>query len=882
MLRHERGVGIQLAIDHPVALRGAALHGEVPVTAVVVVPGARAVVEHGIELLRVLRNGHRHAPHAVGRDPLHRHVGQHGLPLVDAVVQIDAAGALQRTARRVVGDGHALAGLDRARTHRDHLATTAATTAAGRAFTDPDVHDRASRDIATRIDRLDVVVQERAANARDVRVHAVRDPLRHLEEVDATEVVDVLRREGRRRHRYRGPRTDLGPAREGLVLRARQRVGAVHVLAPLQRDRLQAADVVHEAPHREVAVIGVLRVAVRTAVVHAAGVPRPALRVPDRRGRRLGGSGAHDGGRVLKGLVAGDRGLDFHVERGAVIHVAGVQRAEEEVPGAFGRRGRTAWIEDLRGAHRAARGGAQVIGRADPVLCRGDDGPVADVFRPTVDDVDLALRVDRRPVPVEELRRTEVALGVDPCAVLHVHEIRGRHGVRIEVLLDHAGHEARTHGLAHEVRHRLGVVGVPAAPCVVAVMGEHHEHRARRIVRGRQLLQPLHAQRRVAVLPAQALAARHDDDRTRRAGFGVHPLRAMREVGPRQRLGRAAAPADRDAIERRRGTVDLVGLVGWIAVHPARSELHREVGIGARDLLTAHERPLDSLLLQDRDQALAEGHLAGEEALADAGVRAPHARVGLLVEADVHAHRIVIAQRQERMVIRELHDVHARPRRRTGVGERVAGLSPRIDPERAVPELPTRLGERLDVGDEPTAEADLRAALGGPGDRVHGVARAVLVGRHSVIEPEDRTKVVRGIRCAPVAAQDRLPGTLVTVRSARLLVGPVDRLLKVPQVGEVHAFGHHRGADERSPGERGGAEHGGRSAWHDRRVDHGSHDANPHFAQPARRPDMPLTPDADKTTCPDPDHSAADTGRCGSATRTSGRWARRPMSWRSS
>ncbi len=674
--------------------------------------------------------------------------------------------------------------------------------------------DRALAHIAARVGRLDVVVDELRPHADDLRVPLVRDRGGHLAEVDAGVVEDIARGERAPRHRDRLPRAHARAARVELVLVRRQRIHAVVVEPVLEHDALGARHIVHEGPHREVAVRDELLVAVHRAEVHRARIPRETLRNPHgrRHGVGRGRRGADHALRLEDRLVACDRRLHLHVERGAVVHVARVQRAEVEVPRALACAARGGRRQDLRVAHgQALRRVDRLRGRHE-VLRGGDDGPVADVLGPAVRDVDLAVLQRRRPVPVEELRAAEAAVRVHPRTVLDMHDIRGRHGMIGEVFLDDRRAIALRLRGRHEVRHRLHVVRESAAPGVVAIVREHDEHRALWIRKRLERAELAHAHRVVAVEPAEVLRAGDDGDEALGARLGVHMLRAVRRERKRHRLRGRAAARDRDAAVVRLRRVDLVGLVRRIAVDAARTEHHGEIGARARDLLARDEGPVDAGLCEIRDQPRRERHLAREEPARLRLPRAPRLRIDLLVEREFLADRVAVDQRQERVVERELHDVHARLVRARCVRLPAARLAPGREPRRRVAELAARLREALDVRDEAARVRHLRARLGRPRDRRHRVAWPRLVRRHAVGQPEDAAQVVLGVRRARVLAQDRLPRTLVALR-ARLAVGPVDRLLHVPEVGEVRLLvrlgerWHVRAACERERGcERGRAE----------------------------------------------------------------------------
>ena len=649
--------------------------------------------------------------------------------------------------------------------------------------------DRTALHVALGVGGLHVVVHQLAGDAGDATHATLGDGARHLEEVDAAVVQRVARGEVGHGHGHIDPCANLRSTRVGLVLVAGQRIGAIGVDAVLQRDGGQAAHVVHEGPHREVAGHGLRLVLVGRAEIQAARIPWPALWKPDRGTgaiERAAADRAHGGG---VRLVARDGGLHLHVERGAVVHVARVQRAQEEVPCLLAGATGCHRTQHMAHAHGQAGVGLDLLGGVDQILACRDHRPVADVLGPAVVHVHVAAGVHGRPVPVQELRRAEVAVGVHPRAVLNMHDIVRGHGPVVQVLLHHGGHVARRVCLRHDVGHRLHVVAVAAAPGVVAVVGQHGQHRAIRRVLRLQRVQLRGGQRVVAVKPAQALRAGHHDHAALRAGGGVHVLGAVRRERHRHRFGGCAAATDAEAEPVGAVRVQLIGLVRWIAVHAAAAQLQRKVRTRATDLLAAHEGPLDAGFLQQRNDALAEGHLAREEALRDRRRGAERLGVDLLVQRQFLADGGVVHQRQQRMMEAELHDVHARHVGAAGRGGPVACLAPAAVPVGAVAELAARFGETLDVLDQSAAEAHLRAGFGAPADAVHAVARSVLVRGHAIIQSEDGAEIVRRVCGATITSLDALPGALV----ARAVgIGPVDGLLHVPQPGQVQLFGGRR------------------------------------------------------------------------------------------
>jgi hypothetical protein len=141
---------------------------------------------------------------------------------------------------------------------------------------------------------------------------------------------------------------------------------------------------------------------------------------------------------------------------------------------------------------------------------------------------------------------------------------------------------------------------------------------------------------------------------------GVDVLGALRGERLRVGLGGRAAAGDLDAVVVVGSRVDLVGRVRRVAVDAARAEDDGEVLVGAADLLGADDGPVDALLVEDLDQAGAEGHLAREEARGLRGGVAPGAGVDVLVGLDLLALGGLADQRHEGVVEGEDDDVEAR------------------------------------------------------------------------------------------------------------------------------------------------------------------------------------------------------------------------------
>jgi len=111
-----------------------------------------------------------------------------------------------------------------------------------------------------------------------------------------------------------------------------------------------------------------------------------ALRNPDGRRRRICGTIADHCVGVLHGLVARNCGFDLHVQRSAIVHIAGVEGSQEVMPCPLGGSGARIRIQNPMNVHAAC----DLLGRIHAVLRGGDYRPVAFVLRPAAGDVDLA------------------------------------------------------------------------------------------------------------------------------------------------------------------------------------------------------------------------------------------------------------------------------------------------------------------------------------------------------------------------------------------------------------------------------------------------------------------------------------------------------------
>jgi len=211
---------------------------------------------------------------------------------------------------------------------------------ASRAFvlaTDVNVVDGAFVDVALGVGGLDVVVHQGVLEAGDFGVVEVGDSGGQDEEVDFGVVAVEGGVEDLLGHAEGSPGADLVASGVGVVVDAGDGVEAVDVGAVLEDHGLDAADVEGVGPDVEVGGVGDLLVSVLGAEADSAGVVGEALGGEDGgRGVVHAGVGVEDLLREVDGDVTGQRGLDLHVDGGAVVHVSAVVGGHEVVPCPFG------------------------------------------------------------------------------------------------------------------------------------------------------------------------------------------------------------------------------------------------------------------------------------------------------------------------------------------------------------------------------------------------------------------------------------------------------------------------------------------------------------------------------------------------------------------
>ena len=576
-------------------------------------------------------------------------------------------------------DGHGVTRDRRSRGHRHRPAgaPAAGTSAAARA--DIDVLDGRLVSVAVRVRRADIVVHERVRDGRDLRVIVVR-------------------------HVFRGVAAGVGGAApghaEGLP-RARARAAGISfenivgrrvraVVADEQADIRDARNIVGVGPDPETGVrLDDRLVAVLHAEVRAAGIPRMPLRQEHRRRRGVPGSVRQNGIHVPAGVGLRDDGALAFVGGAAVIHEAAVEARQIIMPAEFHavrRRGIAARIAHLVHARRDA---GNLLRRLHPVFRRDDHAPVvalAGDAEAGVNHIRAVRRVARRPVPVDETRRTHVAVRKHPAAVLDMnHVVRGRRKI-VDELLNGRRLVAVADGGAGHLADPLLVIARTAAPRIVAVVRAQHERRLGRIVDGGERRDQPQIPSAVTILPAEHLVARREDDGAGVAGIRVNVTGVMQLKTKRHHLRRRAAAVngERAVAARALRRVDLVRRIRQIAHLAATAGDDGHVRAGARQMVVGDDRPRDAHLVQDRNHVFRETSFSGKITARERHARAPKNLHLPLLDCQFHLERLVADERRHRVMIGEVDNVHARlaAARRPGARGGVAAV-----PAAAVAEL---------------------------------------------------------------------------------------------------------------------------------------------------------------------------------------------------
>ncbi len=330
----------------------------------------------------------------------------------------------------------------------------------------------------------------------------------------------------------------------------------------------------------------------------------------------------------------------------AVIDEAAVEAAQVVVPAQLHRVGSGA--EAARVAHLVKiRGHAgNLLRRLDAVLGGDDDPPVVGLVAGAeagIHHVAAAGRVARRPVPVNEDGRAEIAVRIDPAAVFDMDDVIGGGREFLQELLDRGGFVAARARLAGKVLDPFHVVGMAPAPGVVAVVGAHDQRRLGGVVASIEGIQQIQAPGTVAVFPAEHLVARHKDHLRLGAGLRVHVARVMQLKAKGHDLGGRAATINRDAliIASALCRVELVGPVGQVAVLAAGADHDREVRASPRQVCIGDDRPVNAHALEDGDHPLGETGFGREVAAREGGSGGPEDFHLPPVNPELHLQRLV-------------------------------------------------------------------------------------------------------------------------------------------------------------------------------------------------------------------------------------------------
>jgi hypothetical protein len=516
------------------------------------------------------------------------------------------------------------------------------------------------------------------------------------------------------------------------------------------------------------------RIAPETAAAVSAWIVRQALGQPDRRRGFVAAAGDDRVGRG-DGPIAGQRGLDLHVQRGAVVHVAAFVTRQQEMPGALGGIGAAEGVDDLL----RVDGADDVSGRLDTVLRSGQNGPVALVLGPTARDIERAGLVHKRPVPVDELGTAEIAVRVDPAAVLDVNDVSGRHRVLGQIAGHGCGRVTRRGRRVAELRHVFVVVAVTAAPGVVAIVREQDEHRTRGVVGPGDLIDAAGPEGRVPFLPAHGVRSRnHDDLRDDSAlRFDVFGSVGREAIG----VGNLEGDTSRDEVGGPvvlRG-VDPIGRVGGIAV--VLIGVVGIVGAGSGDVQVRHDSPRDSGFDQGGNQTFAEAGLGRKESRREIVVP-PGVVVDGFLAGEFHSKGVIVHQRGDAVMKSDKDRFQTRAAAR---GQPAAGLTVvRVPVRRVTPSVPVVITQAEEILDQRAGEGDLGARLWEIQDQGDGVPGVPLIVRHPVVLVEDRKDIVLAM-----SEGDGLIRDLIATGRPSACVRPVDGLMHVPQISGVHSGG---------------------------------------------------------------------------------------------
>mmetsp|Transcript_16776 Transcript_16776/g.42127 ORF Transcript_16776/g.42127 Transcript_16776/m.42127 type:complete len:441 (+) Transcript_16776:112-1434(+) len=425
-------------------------------------------------------------------------------------------------------------------------------------------------DISCLVGGFDIVVDEDVGETLNMNVVLISDRIGKNKEIDGRLVVHVAFRHFSVDHREFLP---IGHTRSkgglvhfvGIVT---ERVDTIIINTVVEVDTRDTGHIVDESP--DIEVLCHLRVLIlpERACTICTRVPGKPLESPH------GGRGliiaVLCGGKSFPCMincgVARNRLLYRHIQYSTVVHVSRCERGEEEMPGnlCFGsiRRG----LLYFRWAGLAN----SILRLKHVILCSCDHSPVSLLQCPPILDIKAPCLIEKRPVPVHELRCAEIAVSVHPCPIFNVNDIVVINRVVTQVLLDGGGVVALRGGITHEARYTLHVVGVASTECVVSIVCEENEHGVVFIVVLRNVVDISGIVACITIIPGHGHGCWHHRDGVLLARFGVSMLGLMRGEGEGHRIvGRAAARYRlRKPVVLLR--VDLVGGVGRVVVVTSR------------------------------------------------------------------------------------------------------------------------------------------------------------------------------------------------------------------------------------------------------------------------------------------------------------------------
>ena len=707
----------------------------------------------------------------------------------------------------------------------------------------PNVLDVGFVDIAQRIGRLDVVVEELVAEVGQRRVVDLGEVVVGNDRIGPQggvedEVVDLsgVGRRGVERgarlgqhalgHVDRDPLADFVPAGVDFVLVRRERIDAVVVDADFELHVAlgDTIDVISVGPNveprghflQEVVVVDVRLVVEPTESV-GAGVVGEALGLEDRgRGFVLRDAGRrHEVLQSVDRVPRGQSRLDLVVvAEAAVVIEAGVEALQVNVPGEFDvvgagpraipiiRRGDFPRLDIAAFLAQDLLGGFQPVGP-------GHEWSVAEKFEREARcfHVDLRAGVRRlaavghgrhgRLDPLEEVRGSVTHLGKNPRTVLDVRVVGHTAFGRVDEVLRRGRLVTAIGRFSEELRCGFEPRAGAAAPRVVAV-GRGNDDDRHTGVRGDMVGDLADAFIGVTVAVGEDVVRGHGIHFLFLAGLGIDIFDPVQPVGEGRDVPRGIAGVG-FAEPPLAGIVETVGdLVGAIG----RAGLDVEVAFGIRlvvvaragaaDVMAGHQRPLQTLIDQHINEMTRVAHLRWEKALRMVGeirISAPGFPPCLLEGLDFFTKNRLRQQRTERVVVSETEHVHAGRAGRRLPSARLAETRVPITPVTEV----AAAAELADVVDQRAriTYAEAAATIDG-GQRI---ARTSLVGAFAVVETENVGEIVLRmlLRTDPAVIlrglhHDGVPRVLpaLGLRTIAIPLRPIKRLVIVPEPGNVN------------------------------------------------------------------------------------------------